>query len=372
MARKDENLDVSTVVFETEILYNGEKYDKPLYKEIGAEEFAAAFENRFEKPIHKRSNRSRIRSDLIRMALQHSHNYSIFEELKDEIMDPQRYETELDRAICFRDEINAMRELYYACLDCGASEQPEIEQVFQLLFLSEHYYSRCKANVESEWSYFSSRVLEQAQIARQKEKAVEKYLSNLSGIKPMCTIYDDFCQTNEETIYQYEYRFNDKFNTNIESFPKELPLKQSTKMNCYLYFWQNQKFSSELRALFWNYCRTLPPTDIQDILFHRNIKAFSELILDVLDRRLEEALENTKPKLCTKDATIRWEANYLVTAEYLSLYRELVQRKKYRICPICGSLFELSGRYKTKAYCDLHNANQIQYYNRIRNHKKKP
>ena len=78
-------------------------------------------------------------------------------------------------------------------------------------------------------------------------------------------------------------------------------------------------------------------------------------------------LADTRPKLCTKEASIRWEAYSLDSAEYLSLYSELIQRKKYRICQICGNLFELSGRYKTKVYCDLHNANQIQYFNRIRN-----
>ena len=372
MARKGNNLDVSTVAYKAEVLYKGEKYDEPLFKIVDQALFEATFEKRFGKPVHQRSNRSSTYcSELIRLNRYFRERYSEFEDLKADIMSPLRYETELDRALCFKDEINAMRDLYYACLDCETSDRTDTEQIFQLLFLSAHYYSKCKVNVESAWSFFSANVLDHPLVAKQKKRAISKYLSGISGIYSLGTIYNDFSQRNEGILHQYEYRFNGKFNanTNIEAPLKENPPKRSARMNCYLYYWQNQKFSSDLRGLFWNYCRTLPPSEIQEILFNRKTKELSELILDVLDRRLESALEDTRPQLCTKDATVRWEAGSLEAAEYISLYCELVQRKKYRICPICGSLFELSGRYKTKVYCDLHNANQIQYFNRIRNNE---
>ena len=226
MARKDNNLDVSTVSFKAEILFNGEKYDEPLYKIVDQASYKAILERRFGKRIYQRSNRPDISIEAIRTKyfLERRSEYTYF---RDNIVSPLRYETELGRALCLQSEINAMRSLYYACLDCGTGDRPKIEQIFQLLFLSTHYYSKCKANMESAWSYYPSRFLENSTVRRIKKHQVEKYLSDLSDLYPLCTIYNDFVQKEKEVLRQYEHRFNAKFNTNTKK--DTLPEEESSK-----------------------------------------------------------------------------------------------------------------------------------------------
>ena len=366
MARNVDIPDKSAVVYETVVIYKGEKYTDPLFLKEGKGEFTKAFEQRFGKPILDRSERSRNRSDMMRTILQHTRNLSVFAEYQNEIMHPQRYETDLDRVLCFKSEINAMRALYYACLDLDANELPRIEQIIELLFLVEQYYSKCQRNIESEWLYFSPDVLEQPPIARQKSQAVAKYLSNLSSLEPLRDTYVGFLHKYRVVLEPHEYYFNEKFNTNVEP-PKEGQSSNQPAMQCCLHFWQRPKFADELRKLLWDYYRGLPHSDIQDIILNEDIKILSELILDTLDGRLEDVLRESRPTICTKHASVRWQADSLESAEYLALYSDLVQRKQYRICRICGALFEVPTRYKTKLYCDRHNANQKQYHNRKMN-----
>lgn len=367
MAREEQNLDPSTVVFKTEIMYGGKKYEEPLYKISDRDLFTSKFKKRSGRRPGQMCHQLwalsyniqlMIRSiDLVDSGLDRT-------KLEHEIRHPRQIKTELDNAFFIQTEINAMRALYYACLDWDESPNTEIEQMFQLLFLSTQYYSACRERVVSDWNCVSSYVMEIPQVLQRMDHDIESYLSPIADLEFLYSVYTDFHQQYEETLRAHEHRFNEKFNSNTKTARNGVLDEEAPNMSCYIYFWQSKKFSEELRGLFWYFCQHLPTSDMQATLFNMDVRELVTQILNALDKQLEEKLKESRPTICTIDTSVRWQANSLEAAEYLCLYSDLVHRKKYRICPICGALFELTAKYKSKLYCDLHDANQIQYYRR--------
>lgn len=370
MARENKNLDISTVVFETEILFRGDKYD-PLYIITEKDKYEVAFRKRAVKNPNHMS--ARVRNILYsNEVVLRDHNIEDWgfdtTRLHYEIWHPRHKKSELDDALCVQKEITAMRALYYACLDWGNNADPEIGKLFQLLYLATQYYLSRKSNVESDWACVSPRIMDLPIVAERRDYQIERYMSGISGLEPLYAVYTGFCQQYEEVLRPHQYRFNGKFNANVHTSRTGELTEQTQNMSCQLYFWQDAKFSPELRELFWDYCRSLPPSDVQIVLL-QDTSALVRLILGALDKQLEIALKQSTPTISTNDASVRWQADTWETAEYLCLYRDLVSRKQYRICPICDALFEVSAKYRTKRYCDMHDANQIQYFNRIKNNR---
>ena len=105
---------------------------------------------------------------------------------------------------------------------------------------------------------------------------------------------------------------------------------------------------------------------LKAMLFKRDVSALKKYVLDLLDRQLQRHLEGSRPSICTKDGSLTWNATSLESAEYLCLFSDLIKKKKYRVCTICGAIFEVDPRYQAKIYCSMHTPSQIQYFNRKR------
>ena len=383
MAREEKNLDISTVVYETEIIYHGKKYTDPLYNITDDKTFEDSLELVLGYQVNVMSHPTSVCLHEVRNIISNHRLSSLPQDLMSfeyAVIHPQHFETTLDRAYNVRNELLSMRALYYACLDVDNSNYSDLGFLFHVLSLVNQYYTNHKISVESVWSFVPLQMLPSLtetplhpayeglyKISEMRSKHITDCLKNLAALEPLCSVFTGFLNKYEVLLRQHEYRFNGKFNGNQKTSRTGYQKQDAPSMSCILHFWQSKPFAPELRELFWDYCQSLPSSDVQIILLQLDTKALAELILDALDRQLEDRLRSSVPTICTKRASVRWTTNNLETAEYLYLYSELVQRKKYRICPICGSLFALTAKYMSKRYCDRHDANQIQYYRRKMN-----
>ncbi len=351
MARN--NQDASGVSFTAEILFNGKPYTDPLFLVSSEKEFISALSERLPKGryqgLSKRLNSilsSRYFSTKIRRATG--------EQAMERLLYLLDCETELQHYRCVSAKITAMRALYYTCLDTEPADSSDIETVFQLLYQAARYYGSAKSNIESLWSFArSQKLIAIPEIAKKRDQSINNSLHKLKVFEDIGLIYHGFVDLNAEKTKQFEYVFRQHHT-------------EKYRQSC-VRFWNNKDFSSELKELFWDYCRKLPDSEIKQILQKRNVRALKDLILDSLDEHLQYSLEGSKPAICTKNGTVKWMAKTLETAEYLCLYTDLIKNKKYRVCPMCGSIFEVDPRYHTKIYCSAHTPSQIQYFNRKRN-----
>lgn len=346
--------DASAVSFKAEIQWNEKPYTNPLFLITDEKDFISALSDRL--PEGKWQARS------IRLTNILSHPHGIRFEIEKAVslqtlrnaLRSDEVETELKHFRCISNVINDMRAIYYSCLDKTQPDSQDIETVFQILFYAAQYYDSVRLNIESMWSFALQKdMIAISQLAIYRQKAIRRYLDDYKQFELFYSIYHGFVDANTEIIKEYEYAFR-KHHT--EKY------RQS-----YVYFWRNRAFFKELRELFWDYCRKLPDSNTKTILFKRDVISLKACVLDSLDILLQNELKSSSPCICTKDGTVKWCAKSLENAEYLCLFSDLIRNKKYRVCPICGSIFEVNQRYHTQIYCSMHTATQIQYYNRKRN-----
>lgn len=348
MARK--NQDASSVSFKAEILFDGKPYSKPLFLITEEEDYAVA--------LSAWLSSGDCYAVSMRVVNTIKHIRSLYRNMKPvsyqtwkDFLQSGECETELKHFCYVSDEINAMRALYYTCLDKADPDCPDIETVFQILYQVKRYYDSISLNVKSMWSFAQSKDMI-AQWSSFMEREIRYHMRGFIDFKYICDIFCDFIETNIEEINNYEYIFRQHHTDKY--------------VRSYVNFWKNRAFSMELRELFWNYCRQMPDSQIKAMLFKRDVSALKKYVLDLLDRQLQRHLEGSRPSICTKDGSLTWNATSLESAEYLCLFSDLIKKKKYRVCTICGAIFEVDPRYQAKIYCSMHTPSQIQYFNRKR------
>lgn len=338
--------DVSAVSFRAVIRYKDTDYITPLYEIDDEEEFRDALSSRLDRPVKRMSIRTQSHISVMRRQVPRS-DPALASDLYAYYNHPINYETDLVRYRCVQRVINAMKALYYTCLN-KHEDTSDLELIFQIFECSLQYYDARKASEESAWS-FAAELSEIPDIVKHKKEVIEHALETLAPIKQLCDVYSAFYTQNKAVLDDNEHRFRIK---------KDKPDARYT-----VHYWQKSDFRDKLRDLFWNFCRRLPKDELQAMLLKRDTGSLCKYVLDVLDVQLSERLNPSVPVICTYEATVIWSTTHLETAEYLHLYSDLIQRKKYRICPICGALFAVPEKYgKQKKYCGKHSPHQIQYF----------
>ena len=350
MARKIQ--DSSSVSFKAEILYNEKPYTDPLFLITSEKDFVTALSERLQKgDCYSTSDRTSVH--MLNSGFRYIDSERRFDIRTVHSLYSSDCETIFQYFCCVSKTINSLRTLYYTCLD-DQNDYSEIETVFQILFQSAQYYGSVKSSFESSWSFALSKdLMAISNCAEVRKRVIERDLKRFKVSKYLCSVYNDFVDINAEKTKQFEYSFRQHHNEKY---------RQS-----YAHFWNNKDFSSELKELFWDYCRKLPDSETKQILQKRNVRALKNLVLDSLDNQLQKKLEGSTPVISTKEGTIKWNTTSIESAEYLYLFSDLIKRKKYRVCPICGAVFEVDPKYHTKVYCSAHTPSQIQYFNRKRN-----
>lgn len=338
--------DMSAVSFRAVIRYKGTDYITPLYEIEDEKTFKETLSIRLGQPCNRMSVRA-----LFHIRRMEKQVHKLAPELSDDLLayfrHPINYETELVRYRCVQRVINTMKALYYTCLN-KHEDTSDLELIFQIFECSLQYYDARKKSEESEWS-FADELSEIPDIATHKNEVIEHALKDLSPINQLCDVYSAFYLKNKAILDKNEHRFRVK---------KEKP----NERYC-VHYWQNPTFREELRKLFWDYCRQLPKNELHHMLLKRDTASLIKYVLDCLDKQLSESLGQSSPTICTSEATVIWSTGHLETAEYLHLYSDLIQRKKFRRCPICGALFAVPEKYgKQKKYCGKHSPHQIQYF----------
>ena len=343
--------DLSMISFRTEILFKGKPYGTPLYLISDALQLSSAFEKRCRRNFSSVSLKSReLRKRTLEVTGFRDINGKT--KLRNALIHPSTIETEADRTNCTLHEINAMRALYYICLAENFSNLNTIECTFQMLNGIAKYYTARKENVESAWSFLSSPELHSAtKLTEFRDRAIAAELHDLDGFLPYYEIFTDFSRSNVGLLSEQE--------DHVRSYGGQAS-------NASVRYWQRNSFANDLRQLFWDYCRLLPTSGVRELLVELKTPELRNIILDLLDHQLQDKLHDSFPLICTRESSVRWQTNNWETAEYLSLYSDLMAMKTYHVCPMCGSVFEVPTRYKTKVYCDRHTHTQIQYFNRKR------
>ena len=350
----------SDILFRTQVLLNEEPYDSPLYLLESEEDVLARLSSILgEKASKTPSFRYRHFKEHISFHIGTLGDLSERQSEAFRLALRNAFESRLDEALYQLKELNAMRSLYYACL--YLSEQySDIQQIFRILFSASNYYATRDCYVNTYLSIFPADITSIQSINKFLLHHRVLELQGFSAFRQLSDIYQGFISENEQVLSTYEYSFR-KFSSRLTKGSSEQIGRKNT-----LHFWENEEFQNELRKLFWDYSRRLPSSELKDILFRRDVQQLRGMVLDSLDQKLQKILKNSEPSLCTQDASVRWNTHHWETAEYLFLFSELMQGKIYHVCPICGHLFPVDPKYRSKRYCNRHTKNQIQYYNRIR------
>ena len=351
--------DVPSVGFRSVINLNGKEYEFPLYK----------------KEIVKESDLSDLG---MRVRQKSSHSYFLFNHVLHPVLRDEM-EPEINKQFrdCFRKKaitqaedikyelkiINAMRATYYSCY-CFSQEQhgrSKVQIIFNTLskvsMFRKVFRSAKNAEIGFISSYLESHDSDSLERFRTEYlKSEEKRLAAFS----ITDVFDDFDREYGEK-YKAEYGY---------AFPYSHKRDDNTIERNIVNYWENETCHNALREDFWSFVGNYESLDekCRSALLSLNVTEVQNIILDALDEFLENNITGTSsPRISSRNSFVSWEAKDVKTAEYLSLYADLMSGRPHRACQLCGAIFELDGRSKKKLYCDKHTRNEIDYYNRIKN-----
>lgn len=264
----------------------------------------------------------------------------------------------------------AMRDLYVLCLQT-LREQSNDRPIVQCLSLLEfvHRYNFAEVQGENILFGYVTPLLEHIQSCGGKNEKIPKaedVFRNLrplfrrqSPLFPLADVFPKFIERYGQKYKQYDLC--------VKTYTTKRNHMAFSGEGINVPWWAAEKCKEAVQLDYHLFCRSLDiPEDVRTILFKPDAVKLADNILNNLDKRLNKAIEQTKPVISTKTGLVTWAATTIIQAEYLCLFRDLMTHKQFRICPICKSVFQVEGRGVTRLYCSKHSRNQIDYFNRLR------
>lgn len=347
------NSDMPSVGFRSVINMNGKEYESPLYKKeiVKDSDLVALGVSNKKKSSHSQFLIARVRS--FGLGLEEQIRSCFRENAITEAEDIKHTLT----------IINAMRATYYSC-DCLSPVQRrhnEIRIIFSTLSRASTFRAvfRDAKNAELEFidAFLEEHVSES--VERFRNRQLEELETELSAFS-IVDVFDDFDKEfGEEYKAKYGY-----------AFPYSHKRDDNTIERNVVNYWENETCHKSLREdfrKFVDHYEKLNPK-CRLALYDLDVTGIQDIILDALDEVLQDNITWTSfPRISSRNSFVTWEAKDVKTAEYLSLYADLMSGRAHRVCPICGAIFALDGRSNKKLYCDKHTRNEIDYYNRVKN-----
>lgn len=391
------------VAFRALILCCGQPYDKPLFESEFLETYnrfgSEAAKKYILDPVNQRYNsqldvlRKEVRREkdrncegLLEQLLHRSH-FELKRELSPEtkIIIQKSYRkyalTPIEGLALQTEQIRAMRRCYYICLDVINSSYPR-NSFFKILDSAREYY-RIQFHAMEEYyrfiaptlpetieadrmnsengnglisQYYEKRIqAEKENITHERQSTYRKGHNTRKHGYQISKIFDTFVLSNKAKYANYEKTF--------ALYKKKQP--DGSRSSVTIHFWENPAIQDKLSVEYIDFCRGKDLTaDEKKIIRVQDSAALANIILDELDADLMQKLQLSHPVLCTKNGSLCWGTKYIRTAEFLCLFRDLMSKKEYRVCPICKAVFFVEGKGKTRRYCSNHTTDQIDYYNR--------
>lgn len=368
------------VGFQTEILFGDKPYMKPLY-DSGfldcSDDEACQMLADIEKGVFDWINAKSFLDKYPRLPVHNSFSQTIwqccpglresdFAECKRLIVDNRI--TKLDYIRCEVKTLVAMRYLYLLCfqtIDNPPGNSQKVECCLLLLEAVSRYVETAGQGIDRYYNFLNP-VLEYIHSSLQRDdfggvspddKIQRRIKRPMVRSFPLADVFPGF-------MAQYDSKYK-RYNVSTKPH-KTIDATDSASSNgAFAPWWKVECCWESVQLDYRCYCRSLDlPKDLKDTLVQADAVQLAGFLIDNLDLRLNKAVEGTVPVLSARNGLVSWSARKIVQAEYLCLFRDLLQNKQFRICPICKLVFTVQGRGVTRVYCNNHTRNQIEYYKR--------
>lgn len=278
--------------------------------------------------------------------------------------------------------INHLRRAYFPCISLlkDATRGSPTADIFYLLNAIRQYYNSQLHFLEASKRIFYP-ALSEIIIADEdglfSEEETAKYNSDFFERKrkeitqqkgySIADVFDDFVKQHGIEYSKYEMLlspYQTKKDKVLEKTGNGATQRPGTQ-EIHIPFWEtrNPDLQERLRLGFIAHCKSSNlPEDLQQLIISRDIKALAAFCLDALDEQLMEKTKESQPMISTKKGELYWSANDPLTAEYLCLYRDLMQQRQFRVCPLCKAVFYVEGRNVNRTYCYGHTRRQVDYF----------